>query len=96
MPQCLGIFFKITGHGKCSWSTLKRTESTAAPTNYSTDEQTKDKDRFLHLSGDEDYLPGEIVYVAGSKHGKLLYLFNFVLSHREKNIKWIRKVFLCE
>lgn len=67
----LGIFFKITGHGKCSWSTLKRTESTAAPTNYSTDEITKDKDRFMHMCGEEDYLSGEIVYIAGSKHGKI-------------------------
>lgn len=73
----LGIYFKITGHGKCSWSTLNRRESTAAPTNYSTDEMTKDKDRFMHLSGEEDYLPGDIVYIAGSKHGEFL-----LLSHR--------------
>lgn len=78
----LGIYFKITGHGKCRWSTLKRTESTAAPTNYSTDEATKDKDRFLHMSGEEDYLSGEIVYIAGSKHGKFL-----LLSHRHYNNK---------
>lgn len=84
MFHCLdaGIYFRITGHGKCSWSTLKRTESTAAPTNYSTDEMTKDKDRFMNLSGDEDYLAGEIVYIAGSKHGKSLLSY-FGLSHRE-------------
>ncbi|KAJ6635049.1 Arrestin domain-containing protein 3 [Pseudolycoriella hygida] len=84
-----GIYFKITGHGKCSWSTLKRTESTAAPAHHSVDETTKDKDRFLHMSGEEDYLPGGIVYIAGSKHGpqfqinqdEVSYSFRFDLNH---------------
>lgn len=72
----LGIFFKVSGHGKCSWSkTLKRTESTVVPANHSTDESTNDKDRFLHMTGEEDYFPGgTIVYIAGSKHGKFLLL----------------------
>lgn len=75
----IGIFFKINGNGKCSWSkTLKRNESTAAPANCSTDQATNDKDHFLHMAGEENYFPGGmLVYIAGSKHGKFL-----LLSHR--------------
>lgn len=85
----IGIFFKINGIGKCSWSkSLKRSESTAAPTNSSTDQVTNDKDHFLHMAGEENYFPGGmLVYIAGSKHGKFL-----LLSHRHDRKKKDKRV----
>lgn len=55
-----GIYFRIIGYGKCSWSDLLRRESVAI--------DGKGERSAIKYSGTEEYL-NSTMYIVGSKNG---------------------------
>lgn len=55
-----GIYFRIMGYGKCSWTDLLRRESVAI--------EGKGERSAIKYSGNEEYL-NSTMYVVGSKNG---------------------------
>lgn len=77
----VGIYFKVSGYGKCGWTKLLGRDSitqssvtststsiTGATTTYTLG-GVKDKDRSIQFSGSEEYI-SSIVYIIGAKNGK--------------------------
>lgn len=85
-----GIFFQITGYGKCGWKILiqrppPKPKGTCAPP----EPLKTESDRAMNYSGSEEYL-NSIVYLVGSKTGPAFeisagsntYPFSFQLKHQ--------------
>lgn len=74
------MYFKISGYGKCSWSTLIRRDSAIqSPNNLPAVDSIKNdrREHAIQYSGHEEYL-SDIVYLTGSKNGKF---YNIILCH---------------
>lgn len=72
------MYFKISGYGKCSWSTLIRRDSAIQSPNTNGIELINKNDRREHAiqyAGHEEYL-SDIVYLTGSKNGMKIILFS--------------------
>lgn len=72
-----GIYFRVTGYGKCNWIDLLRRDSIPENKNVKPD---------IKYWGNEEYIDAT-VYVIGSKNGKKIYLdqvktMNWYLLHR--------------
>lgn len=63
-----GIYFRIIGYGKCSWTDWLRRDSVTV--------DSKSERSFVQYSGTEEYI-NSTMYIVGSKNGKRLS--NFVI-----------------
>lgn len=61
---CVGIYFRVLGYGKCSWTDLFRSESTIV--------DGKGERSAVKYSGTEEYL-NTTMHVVGSKNGKTFF-----------------------
>lgn len=75
-----GIYFKITGYGKCSWNTILQRSSQPTQTNSPSTEITNNsKDMSMQYSGYEEYLNSS-VYLSGTKNGKFFFFFTRIIT----------------
>lgn len=76
-----GIYFRIIGYGKCSWTDFLRRESVAI--------EGKGERSAIKYSGTEEYL-NSTMYIVGSKNGNLIQIvwLNACLVERSLDIIW--------